>query len=588
MAGVASPKTEREKGKTSRRSLDFLKSQLKLERSSFDSHYRDLGENILPRRLRFDLSENNRGDKRHNNIYDNSALSAARTLSAGLMSGVTSPARDWFKLASPDITLNENEEVKQWTHIVQKRMHSFFLRSNLYNKLPIVYKDMGVFGTSALFIEEDFDSLMRVYTFPIGSYWVGTDPIGRVNKFCREIRMTVDQVVEKFGRIIPNDRSKIVWDNISDRTRSLFENGNTEAWIDVTHIIRPNPFYNPNKKGSKFKKYQSVYYEFSSQSTSGSQQSSGIGVDDHKLLMEDGYDYFPVLCPRWELSGEDVYGTNCPGMTALGDVKQLQLGERRALQAIEKMVNPPLTGPTSLKKQAVSHLPGDITYYDVREGQQGLRSLYEVNFRLDQLEGKQQQTRERISRAFYEDLFLMLAQSDRRQITAREIEERHEEKLLALGPVLEQLNQDLLDPLIDIAFILMEKQGYIPEPPDAIQGAELRVEYISIMSQAQKLVGIATMDRFVGTVGNMASIHPSVLEKINGDQVIDQYGEMLSVPPGIIRSDEEVASSRQAQAEAQAQQAQAEQAVQMAKASKDLAQAPMEGDNALKRMIEGG
>jgi len=50
----------------------------------------------------------------------------------------------------------------------------------------------------------------------------------------------------------------------------------------------------------------------------------------------------------------------------------------------------------------------------------------------------------RIERSFYVDLFLMLANSDRRQITAREIEERHEEKMLMLGPVLQRLNDELL------------------------------------------------------------------------------------------------------------------------------------------------
>ena len=48
-----------------------------------------------------------------------------------------------------------------------------------------------------------------------------------------------------------------------------------------------------------------------------------------------------------------------------------------------------------------------------------------------------------------------MAFSDRRQITAREIEERHEEKLLMLGPVLERLNDELLRPLIDRTFNIM-------------------------------------------------------------------------------------------------------------------------------------
>ena len=41
----------------------------------------------------------------------------------------------------------------------------------------------------------------------------------------------------------------------------------------------------------------------------------------------------------------------------------------------------------------------------------------------------------RIKEAFYANLFLMMAESDRREITAREIDEQREQKMLMLGPV---------------------------------------------------------------------------------------------------------------------------------------------------------
>jgi hypothetical protein len=56
--------------------------------------------------------------------------------------------------------------------------------------------------------------------------------------------------------------------------------------------------------------------------------------------------------------------------------------------------------------------------------------------------------------------------------TAREIDERHEEKLLALGPVLERTNDELLDPIVDRAFALMEAAGLIPPPPRSCDGVE--------------------------------------------------------------------------------------------------------------------
>jgi hypothetical protein len=72
-----------------------------------------------------------------------------------MMSGVTSPARPWFRLTTPDLKLSELASVKTWLDSVTRAMNTVFLKSNLYNALPTVYGDLGVFGTSALFIEED-------------------------------------------------------------------------------------------------------------------------------------------------------------------------------------------------------------------------------------------------------------------------------------------------------------------------------------------------------------------------------------------------------------------------------------------------
>lgn len=568
---------------TKRQRLESLRAQLDNERSSFLAHWSDLANFVFPRRPRFTVTDVNRGDRRNQKIIDSSPTFAARTLRAGMMGGVTSPARRWFRLTTPDPDLAEMSQVKQWLDIVDTRMEAVFLRSNLYNVLPTVYGDMGVFATAAMHIDEDFDEVIRCYSHPIGSYKIACDARGRVNTFQRDFRMTVRNMIEKFGRPDGND---IDWSIFSDYIKTAWLNGQTEQWIDICHTIKPNDDYEPNKAESKYKKFESCYMEAGT--TLSSQGSYLTSIDNDRYLSEKGYDYFPVLCPRWEVTGEDVYGTNCPAMEALGDIKQLMLGERRTMQAVEKMINPPLVGPTSLRNQKTSLLPGDITWSDTREGQQGLRPIHETRFDITQMEAKQQQVRQRISRAFFEDLFLMLSQSDRREITAREVDERHEEKLLALGPVLEQLNQDLLDPLIDITFDIMNRQGFVPTPPEVLQGMPLRVQYESIMAQAQKLVGIAGIERFSLFVNNLAQVHPESLDKINADELVDHYGNITSVPISVIRSDEEVAAIRSERQQAQKVQQATALAAQGSQAAKNLAQAPMDGQNALTELMNRG
>ncbi|MCK5236714.1 MAG: phage tail protein, partial [Deltaproteobacteria bacterium] len=476
------------------------------------------------------------------------------------------------RISTGDIDLEDDPETKAWLHIVTQRLIAVFLRSNLYRALPTLYADMGTFATGAMLIEEDFDHVVRFYTFPIGSYMLALDEKLRVSVFYREFRYTVRQIVAKFGM---TEEGKVIdWSVISNEVKTCWDNKQFDQLFDICHVIEPNQDFNPNLLGSK--KFNSLYYE------KGKKGKGTYAVNS--FLRERGYDDFPVLCGRWETTGEDVYGTQCPGMVALGDIKALQLLHKRKLQAIEKMVNPPMTGPTAMKKGNVSILPGDMTYAD--EGQsKGFRPAHEVNLRLADIKEEIREVQARIQKAFYEDLFLMLASTDRREITAREIDERHEEKLLALGPVLEQLNQDILDPLIDITFNIMLKQGLIPEPPEVLRGEVLKVEYISIMHQAQKLAGLSAIEKLARFTGELAQVNPEVLDKVDFDELVEEYAEIVGVPPKIVLPEEEVDAIRIQRAEAEAAAAQAEQVNQMSGAAKNLAGADLEGNNALSALL---
>lgn len=563
-----------------RQRLELKRGQLESERSTFLPHYRDLSDFVRPRRSRFYTGDVNKGDRRNNKIIDSTATMAERTLRSGMMSGLTSPARPWFRLTTPDPDLAEFGAVKKWLYDVQLRMSNSFLRSNIYQTLPTVYGDNGLFGTAPMSVEEDLNGrVFHTQSFPVGSYMISKNYLGIVDTFFREFRMTVRQVIQQFGQV--NEKGQPDWTNISDYVKNAWDIGQTEQWVDVVHAIMPNEEYNPGMLQSKYKRFMSVYYEKGT--GSGTSQGYLVGNNSDRMLSEKGYDFFPILCPRWEVTGEDVYGTSCPGMDSLGDVKQLQMGERRVMEAVDKMIRPPMTAPASMKNQSYSILPGDITFTDGNKD--SFRPAHEVRFEINPMEMKQNQCRERINKVWFADLFLMLANSDRRDFTAREIEERHEEKLLALGPVLEQMNQDLLDPLVDITFDIHMRLGLIPPPPPELQGVDLKVEYLSVMAQAQKLAGIANLERFAGFAGQAIAANPALGNKVNGQQLLDIYGERLSIPPGIIRTDDEVAELEAQQMAAQQKQQQAQNMAQASMTAKNLSQAKIEDDNALGTLI---
>lgn len=568
---------------TKRQRFLKLEAQLATERSSFDPHWRELGDNFAPRRTRFFAEDRNRGDKRHGKIINESGMLAARTMRSGMFAGITSPARPWRRLTTPDPDLEDYGPVKTWLYTVNKRMTTMTLRSNFYKVNPVLYGDMGVFAGGAIGVFEDDQDMMRCYSYPIGSYWLATNHRGMVDTFLYKYQLTVRQLVMKFGDARASEAKK--WQPFSPQIKNLWDQGNYEVVVNVANIITPNMDYDPRRLEAKYSKpYASCYYELGRMGGDGKTY-----FDGHQgFLKESGYEYFPILAPQWESTGEDTYGTSCPGMDALGSTKEMQNTEKRVSRAIEKQLNPALQGPPELRNQKASLLAGDITYVNEMNGKGGLKPIHEVQMAIDKVEQRIQRIEQRVSRCFYEDLFLMLAQMEGIQPrNEAEIAERHEEKLLALGPVLESTNDGLLDPLTDIQFALMLKYGLVPEPPDEIAGQDLRIEYESIMAKAQKLVGVAGTERFISFAGNMAAAFPEVLDRVDADQVIEEYGDMMGVSSRVIRPIEAAEQIREQRAKQQQAAKMAEAAPGMAQAGKLLSETDMSNDNALTRILAG-
>ena len=525
-----------------------LLAQAKNERSSWDTHWRELGQFLQPRATRFTASERNKGSKKHQNIIDNTGTRALRSLAAGLMSGVTSPSRPWFRLGTPDRAQAEEGPVRVWLDEVEVLMRRIFSGSNTYRTLHTLYEELGLFGTGVSFVEDNFENVIHHTPLLVGEYCLTTDDNRNVDGMLREFEMTVEQVVRKFGL-----------DRVSPTVKNLYENNNLLAAVDVVHIVRKREHRDVSKLNSQNMPYCSVYFEPSRNDAGKSGQ----------CLREGGYNSLRVLAPRWVVRGNDVYGES-PGMDALGDVKQLQHQQLRKGQAIDYSVDPPLQVPLSYKSAMSSRLPGGIMYIDSTSEQGGIRSAYEANLRLDFLLADIQDVRSRIDAAFFKDLFLMIASDTRSNITATEIAERHEEKLLQLGPVLERVHNELLSPLIDITFDAMVRAKIVPQPPPELEGVELDVEFISILAQAQKAVGSRSLDKMLQVTTNLAALNPDVLDKIDFDQVVDEYGDMYAISPKVIRSDDDTAALRAQRQQDTAAQQQAATIPVAAEAAKTL------------------
>jgi hypothetical protein len=538
---------------------------LRVDRFSWWTHWRELADYILPRRYKWLITPNQatRGSPINQRIIDSTGTLAMRVLAAGMMSGLTSPSRPWFRLATSNVTLMDDPEVKAWCEEAKRRMLIVMAESNFYNGLAIVYQDLAVFGTGPMIIYEDFDDVIRVFNTCAGEYYLANNNKMKADTLYREFVMTTVQVVQEFGL-----------DNVSPTVRSAMRTGGAMLTqeIRIGHAIEPNADYVPKAPGTNGFPYREVYWE--------------LGTGRNFTLRVTGYHECPFIAPRWDIVANDAYGRS-PGMDALGDIKQLQVQQKRKAQAIDKHVNPPLLADISLKNEPATMLPGGVTYVAQNGNGIGMKPVYEIRPDIQGLSIDMKEVQGRINSIFYKDLFLMISQIETVR-SATEIDARKEEKLIQLGPVIERFENEGLSPAIDRVFNIMHRAGLLPPLPRALKrGAHIKVEYISMLAEAQKAVATAGIERLTQYVGGLAAVDQTVLDNIDFDETIQLYADDLGVSPKVLRSPDAIAKLRQMRQQQMAQQQAQQNAMAAVQGAQTLSDTDVGGGkNALQLMTQ--
>jgi hypothetical protein len=504
---------------------------------------------------------------------DSTGTLAARNLASGIMTGVSSPTRPWFKTKIGRMDTTQVSPVSLWLAEVERMMMLVFQESNFYTSIHQMYFDLVVFGTAVMLIYEDFEDVIHCYNPCLGEYYLDVDGQLKPTVFYREFTMTISQVVDRFGR-----------ENVSDSVGRLYDEGGSSLTREliVAHAIEPN--VGDNFGISKVFPFREVYWEWG-----GSTSPQGGSAYPMGFLSKRGFFESPVIAVRWDLVSNDAYGRS-PGMDALPDIKQLQQEVRRKAQAIDKTVNPPMVADIQLKNQPASLLPGGTTYVAgmMTAHKTGFEPVY-GNWRPDikSLSEDLMEIRQRIKQTFFNDILQTISQFETRSnVSATEIDARRAESLIMLGPVLERIQIEGLSPIIDRVFGIMQRARLFPPAPQDIQGRSIDIEYISMLSMAQSAAQTTGIERLFGLVGNLVGVDPAAMDNVDVDYALDEYSMLMNNSPKLIRSPEQLAQIRQQRQQQQAQQQQAEMAEKMAKSAQVLSQTETgAGQNALQQMI---
>ncbi len=498
---------------------------------------RELSEYFAPRMSRFLVTDINKPIKKSKKIVDSITLTAVKNFAAGMQSGATSAATRWFKAQMKRKELNQIPEVKQWCSDQEELTRRILAGSNFYQLMLGVYKQLGSYSFACLSMQPDYDTVVNFKLLPIGSYRYAKDNRGEVDTLCRNFKESAKNIVERYG-----------YENCSSEVKTAYDNNN-EVYFELVYFVEKNKEYKPNSPLSKFKRFKAVTYQ----------------VGQTKFLEDKGFDRFPFAIFEAEVNGEDNYPSNCPGIEALPDAKQLMTQVKEYSKAIKKLVSPLYKGPASLMKvKGITDAPGQIIPED--DQGRGISTVYEINPRVLELKQNNDELKQTIKEHFYNDLFAVILNTAERGRTATEVNEIKEEKMVLLSPLLDQVHKGLRA-ILDWIFYECIRVGIMPQPPEEIQAEEMETEFISALALAQKVKGISGIERFTTFTTNLAqAVDPTLVYKINGDQIIDDYAEIANINPAHVIPTEDVNKKRaeiaqqQAQAQAQAQALQAVQA----------------------------
>ena len=556
--------------------LEARLSMLRSWRFSWAEHWQLLETYILPRRGIFintaQPTPNTmiRGIAINEAILDPTGTIAMRKCAAGMMSGLMSPSRPWFKLKPALFDRDAaNAEAQEWFEEVEDRMYTVMGRSNFYDAGAQMFEDLVTFGTGPQIIYEDDKDIIRCYVPCCGEYFISSSSAMRVEPLYRLFVLTISQIVEMFGL-----------ENCPADVQSMWQTkgGSLEVERLVAHAIEPNfPIASPSYGDIGVVKgdftWREAYWIY--------------GSSGERPLSMRGFKEQPHICPRWAVTSNDAYGRSV-GMDTLPDIMQLQVMRKREAEGLEKLNRPPMLASKELKNEPSSILPGRVTYVDQLGPEKGMRPIYTVTPQTAEMSQLIEKLQVRIQQGFFNDLFLMLETAANKDMTAYEVAQRQQEKLQVLGPVIERLQNECLAPAIKRIFRIMERKGLLPPMPKSLQATTLGIEYIGMMALAQKATETGALERFAAGMGKMMAIKPEVNDTWDGIEWSREYAESQFLSKRIMNSPEKIAQLQKARA----QQQQAANQAQMLQAAVSGAQAlgntSIAPDTALGAMVGGG
>jgi hypothetical protein len=529
----------------------------KQARKPWESLWQQCAEWVMPQSPSMLFGQESKsGEKRGQKAYDGTPESANDVFTSGLHSGITPPNQKWFRWQAVPFGLNKVPAVRAWLEECEEITFFALNNSNWNQSINSVYRQIGAFGTAVNYIEEDLEKILRFSVFKLSDIAVIENRRNQVDTLFRSFKWSARNAFEAWGAKCP------------DVVKTAMQNNSMDLEFDFLHVVAPRSDFDPANTDRLNMPFQSLW----------------IYPANKTVMDEGGYREFPYIVSRAETYPGEVYGRG-PAIKALQDIGVLNQQEVTNLKAAHKMVEPPLQVPEDGFSKAIDLSPRAINLANRTAGGyakiEPIITGLNLPYAIEQQERKAAAVRQR----FFVDVFLML--SDHPDMTATEVLERKQEKLLILGPVLGRLQTETIDPVLDRVFRIMFDGGHFPAPPDELlmYAKDIKTEYLSPLALAQRMADVQATRAVYMDAAMIAKAtgRTDAIDTLKDDEAIRLIAERHGAPAEILRSKEEVAQIIQARQQEMQEQAAMQQALAATQGAKDLAAAKMnpEDPNAL-------
>ncbi len=475
-------------------------NRLRSDRSSWESHWEEVATFVAPRQGGI-TTKRTKGGKVMALVFDTTAIDANDIFAAGMF-GHLCQGR-WFLLKAKTTGTGNSDAINRWIMDATQILHEELATSNFGQVIHECFKDLGWCGTTCPYEEEGRpgDPTLNFQHWHISTYCIDENSKGLVDTVYRKFSYTARQAVQEWGL-----------ENVGKSVRDAYNSNKLDEAFDFIQAIYPREDRDGARLDNKNMQFASVY----------------IAVKDKIPITESGYREFPAFPTRLDKESSEKYGRSI-GMKKLPEIKLLNKIVKTTIKAAEKVVDPPLQVPDDGFISPFKTTPGGIMYYKAGRPDRIEPLVTKANIGLGiEMEN---QRREAIDKAFFVDLFLMLA--ERKNMTAYEVSERIDEKLIILGPMLGRLQAELFEPLITRSLGILLRAGKLPPVPDGLDAYE--IEYVGKLAAALKIIEIRAMTATLQYIAPLANINPAVMDNFDDDRVTRGVSERMGIPGDWLR-----------------------------------------------------